>query len=459
SADMIASGQAGYDSQDPLVIKQHIAWLEDLGVNAIIAEQTNGAPCDMNYGIISTCVKFLNRNNSNLSSQPGYSASITSINQSTFNLYRAFANNGTAIKIIPLVDGWEPEVYIGFGSNNQTVFDNQIQAYLQQMNEYPQLNVIYDGKPLMMVYLSAQQQPGVATSVLSLAQNAILKYQNQLTIRLMAGFIDAQPSLWTPKATGISGLHPVDPAYQTWSWIDRLNSAQGVLPSYTTAGSRVEAFTVSDATPGTSVVNGDGGWNAPDAGLYNNGQTFNQFLDYAEQLNPIFLIVNQFNEYGRPDQGVDEQHSNDIEPTKQWGKAKYETVRTALLSYESTVQRYLDVGFFRTSQNAAIYFSDGRGNLCSYSNRKSYIQAGGLPDFSNAIVVPSIPAAMRDYGNCLTGFFKLPGGTAIYNGNGQGHYCAYSDWNAFTLAGGSASNFATISSIPPQMTYDGVCVL
>ena len=337
SANMTAGGQAGYDSQDPLVIKQHIAWLEALGVNAVIAEQTNGAPCDMNYGTVTNCVHFLNRNKSDLSGQPGYSASINSINQSTFNLYPAFANNGTAIKIIPMVDGWEPEVYSGVGSNNKTVFDNQIQAYLQQMNEYPQLNVIYDGKPLMVVYLSAPQQPGVKTSVLSLAKKAILKYRNRLTIRLMAGFIDSQPSLWTPNVTGISGLHPVNPAYQTWSWVDRLNSAKGVMPSYTTAGSRVEAFTVSVATPGTKVVNGDGGWNAPDAGLYNNGQTFNQFLQYAKQLNPIFLIVDQFNEYGTPDQGVDEQHSNDIEPTVQWGNAKYEIVQAALLSYESTV--------------------------------------------------------------------------------------------------------------------------
>jgi hypothetical protein len=458
SAGMIASGQAGYDSQDPLVIKQHIAWLEALGVNAVIAEQTNGAPCDMTDSNTTLCVDFLNRNNSDLSGQPGYSASINSINQSTFNLFPAFANNGTAIKIIPLLDGWDPEVYIGFGSDNQSVFDNQVQAYLQRMNEYPQLNVIYDGKPLMIVYLSAPQQPGVATSVLSLAQNAILKYQNQLTIRLMAGFIDSQPSLWTPNVTGISGLHPVNPAYQTWTWVDRLNSARGVLPSYTTAGSRVEAFTVSVATPGTTVVNGDGGWNAPDAGLYNDGQTFSQFLQYAEQLNPIFLIVDQFNEYGTPDQGVDEQHSNDIEPTMQWGNAKYETVQAALLSYESTVQQYLDVGFIKTPRDEAIHFSDGRGNLCSYANWNSYIQAGGRPDFSNGTVVSSIPAAMRNYGTCLTGFFKLPSGAAIYSANGRGRYCTYRDWKAFTRAGGSASNFATISNIPPQMTNDGVCV-
>jgi hypothetical protein len=181
-------------------------------------------------------------------------------------------------------------------------------------------------------------------------------------------------------------------------------------------------------------------------------------LQYAEQLNPIFLIVDQFNEYATPDQGVDAQHSNDIEPTKEWGNAKYRTVKTALTSYESTVQQYLDVGFFRTPQNAAIYFSDGRGNLCSYSSWNSYIQ-GGKPDFSNGTVVPGIPAAMRDYGNCLTGFFKLSSGAAIYKANGQGHYCAYSEWNAFTRAGGSASNFATISNIPPQMTNDGVCAL
>jgi hypothetical protein len=336
TADMIAKGQPGYDSQDPLIIKQHIAWLSALGVNAIIAEQTNGGPCDLNYSSVSNCVAFLQRKKSPLSVQPSYSETITSINQSTFNLYPEFARNGSGIKIIPLLDGQDLEMYAGNGSDDRTPFDTQVEAYLQRMGQYSGLNVVYGGKPLMLVYLGAPQQPGVATSVLSLAESASLKYLDQLTIRLMAADIDSQPSLWVPHIAGISGLHPVNPRYQTWSWSDRLNEAQGLLPSYTATGARVEAFTVSVATPGTTVTDNDGGWNAPNARLYDRGKTFMQFMKYAKELKPIFLIVSQFNEYAAPDQGNDEDHSSDIEPTRQWGDAKFRTIQKALLSYEVT---------------------------------------------------------------------------------------------------------------------------
>ena len=44
SADMQAVG-GGYDSADPAVIKKHVAWLESLGVDAVIANTTNDVSC------------------------------------------------------------------------------------------------------------------------------------------------------------------------------------------------------------------------------------------------------------------------------------------------------------------------------------------------------------------------------------------------------------------------------
>ncbi len=339
TADLAAKGQPGYDSRDPLIIKQHIAWLTALGVNAIIAEQTNGGPCDSNYGNVSICTTFLKRMKSPLSAQTVYSATITGVNQATFNLYKEFASSGSAIKIIPLLDGQDREMYIRDETDDRSAFDKQVEAYIQCMSHHHNLNVLYDGKPLMLVYLGAPQQPGAANSLISLAQSASQKYLNQLTIRLMAADIDSQPNLWAPHIAGLSGLHPVNPRYQTWSWSDRLNPGQGLLPSYTTAGGRVEAFTISVATPGTIVANDDGGWNAANASLYDSGKTFMQFINYATQLKPIFLIVSQFNEYAAPDQGIDGEHSNDIEPTREWGDAKFRMVRRALLAYEVTDDR------------------------------------------------------------------------------------------------------------------------
>src|ERR1039457_3189569 len=47
SADMQAVG-GGYDSADPAVIQQHVAWLEYMGVDAAISEVTNNVSCIFN---------------------------------------------------------------------------------------------------------------------------------------------------------------------------------------------------------------------------------------------------------------------------------------------------------------------------------------------------------------------------------------------------------------------------
>lgn len=47
SKDMQAIG-GGYDSADPAVIKQHVAWMESLGVDAAIADLTNDVSCIFN---------------------------------------------------------------------------------------------------------------------------------------------------------------------------------------------------------------------------------------------------------------------------------------------------------------------------------------------------------------------------------------------------------------------------
>jgi len=42
-------------------------------------------------------------------------------------------------------------------------------------------------------------------------------------------------------------------------------------------------------------------------------------MNYAAKLDPIFLIVHQFNEFGKPDEGFDENTDDDIEPANLWG--------------------------------------------------------------------------------------------------------------------------------------------
>ncbi len=313
----------GYDSSDPMIISQHLTWLTDLGVGAVIAEQTNGGPCD--FGDAQMCAEFLG----SPEHVADYTAVIHAINQGTINLYPAFSARATSIKLIPMADGQDALMYES-RSDGQIPFDIQVGKFYESVVRYPNLNVVYQGKPLLLVYLGAAQNPGDPNSILNKALTAVEGWQDRFTIRLMAGFIDSQPYLWrTPS--GIAGLHETNPQYRLWTWIDRLNPSHNLLPSYAVDGNRVEAFTITNAAVSTDA---NALWNGADTTLYRNGATFTDFLNYARTLDPIFLIVNQFNEFsGPPDQGGDIEHSNDIEPTQQWGYDKFNVVKQKLREY------------------------------------------------------------------------------------------------------------------------------
>jgi hypothetical protein len=47
SADMVPVG-GGYDSSDPVVIARHVAWLEEMGLDAAMIETTNNVSCIFN---------------------------------------------------------------------------------------------------------------------------------------------------------------------------------------------------------------------------------------------------------------------------------------------------------------------------------------------------------------------------------------------------------------------------
>ncbi len=97
-------------------------------------------------------------------------------------------------------------------------------------------------------------------------------------------------------------------------------------PSYNLAGPRVENFTASISTAGQN------GWGCPnenalpycpDASLRYGADgsyvTFDAFMNYARQLDPIFLIIHQFNEFVQPDEGFDANTDDDLEPANLWG--------------------------------------------------------------------------------------------------------------------------------------------
>jgi len=343
SADMIPAG-GGYDSADPAVIAQHVAWLEEMGMDAALIEVTNNVSCIFNSDAFAQ--KYLPN------CSPSFRSQNQTIRDNTGNLYPAWSALETPLKLIPLLGGIDPDVLLP-DADGKTAFEKEVAYFGSLMAQYSGRNVIYQGKPLMLIFLGAAQDPDVTHQPLWFQLGEFLKQHPEIgskyTFRMMAGYLDSQPALW---ATPGPALGPVEisPAYGFWSWVDRLNSTCALsscpyFPSYNMAGSRVENFTASIATAGAGA-----GWGCPNPNALpycsddslrfgSDGSTYktlDSFMAEARKLDPIFLFIHQFNEFTPPDEGSDANTDDDIERANLWGNTACESVSRQIWMYRGS---------------------------------------------------------------------------------------------------------------------------
>jgi len=340
SADMQPVG-GGYDSADPAVIRQHVAWLEFMGMDAVTLDLTNNVSCIFNSDWF---VKKYVRN-----CTPLFRSENRSIRDNDGNIYTAWTALGTRLKVIPLLGGIDNNVLYK-DSDGKTAFEKEVEYFGSRMQRNPNLSVIYEGKPLMLIYLGAAQDPNPADHPLWYRLEQFLLHHPEIrqkyTFKLIAGYLDSQPGLWAAPGPP-SGPIEISPAYGFWSVGDRLNPSCTeqlcpYYPTYNLAGSRVENFTASIA------ASGQNGWGCPqptycpDDALRFDGNgsyaTFDSFMTYAQQLQPIFLIIDQFNEFMSPDEGWDANTNDDIEPADLWGRGDLKIVRDEIAAYRWAIR-------------------------------------------------------------------------------------------------------------------------
>ncbi len=324
SPDMQAIG-GGYDSADPAVIKAHLDWFEYLGMDGALIEVTNNVSCIFNSEWFIQ--KYLP------SCTPAFRLQNQTIRNNTGNTYPAWDALGTRLKLVPLLGGIDENV-LYLDTDGKTAFEKEIEYFGTLMAQYPNLRVIYEGKPLMLIFVGAAQDPNQADNPEWFQIRKFLakhpEIANEYTFREMAGYLDSQPYLWAPGVSN-TGPEQIDPQYGFWSWVDRINPNCKTppycpyFPTYNVAGSRVENFTASIATAGQQ------GWwcptenppFCPDDGLRYGPDgsyiTFAYSMQYAAQLAPIFLIIHQFNEFVPPDEGLYANSDDDIEPANLYG--------------------------------------------------------------------------------------------------------------------------------------------
>ena len=93
---------------------------------------------------------------------------------------------------------------------------------------------------------------------------------------------------------------------------------------------------------------GQNGWGCPNEntlpycpddalrfGSDHNYATFDSFMTYANQLQPIFLMIHQFNEFTPPDEGFDANTDDDIEPANLWGSSALSAVKADISAYKT----------------------------------------------------------------------------------------------------------------------------
>ncbi len=342
SADMIPVG-GGYDSADPAVIQQHVAWLEYMGMDAATIDLTNNVACIFNSEW------FVRKYVPNCT--PVFRGGNQTIRDNTGNLYSAWSKLGTPLKMIPMMGGIDNNVLYQ-DTDGKNALEKEIAYFGARMSKYPALNVIYQGKPLMLIYLGAAQDPNPADHPLWFRIRKFLKRHpeiaRQYTFKMVAGYLDSQPGLWATPGTP-DGPVEINPEYGFWSVVDRLNTSctEPLCPYYPTynvrrskAGSRVENFTASIATAGQNgwgCPNPDSPPYCPDASLrFGEDRSYaalDSFMAYAAQLAPIFLIIDQFNEFVPPDEGFDANTDDDIEPANLWGRGALHAVRRQIKLY------------------------------------------------------------------------------------------------------------------------------
>ncbi len=329
SADMQSLG-GGYDSADPHVIKQHVKWMEYMGIDAATIDVTNNVGCIFSTGPVSS--KFCNPDNELFRQQN------RNILKNTGNLYPSWTALHTPLKLVPLL-GCQTYKDLAVGSDGKTGIEKEVEYFGRLMDEYPQLSVLYLGHPLMMLYTGTP----VNLNILNRAR-AVLRETGldaKYTIRITGGYLDSQPTFWANPNQRPNGPLELAQRYDFWSVVDRYKPSFALYPTFNIVNGRVENLTASIATAGQS------GWGCPqptycgdDALRYGdvgtNYATLAGFMTLARQLRPTFLIVDQFNEFTMSDEGWDAEASDDTEPTflpNGWGYTGIQAVHDDISLY------------------------------------------------------------------------------------------------------------------------------
>jgi hypothetical protein len=246
-----------YDSADEFVVRQHVRWLMDAGVDFLVLDWSNNL-------------------------RAADSPELQQIEAATRRIFEIFATFDRGPRLAFL---------LGIDSDPANLENGALQAKVDALHaEYaadprfaPWLQT-HEGKPLLLVYVGTPSPWPEGTPPWD---------DPRFTVRWVTAHLDEQPGLLDANG-GAEGY---------WSWWERTPQR------HATHQGKPECVTVSAAFTGPT------GWDDPAARGRRDGQTFAEQWVRAQELGPRFVLINSWNEWYRAEE-QDEEFSNDLEPSK-----------------------------------------------------------------------------------------------------------------------------------------------
>ncbi|HEX5481887.1 MAG TPA: hypothetical protein VFZ08_04600 [Terriglobia bacterium] len=282
-----------YSSLDPRILRQHALWFDEMGFNVVELDWTNNLTKPFPDSAAKECIAATNE---------------------LYKVYSAMAQHPKILFLVgPEHNRWmnRKDIYAGPWFKEQLNF-----LYEHYVNnpKYREMYVKYEGKPLILLYLNGPRAGPLP---------------------------DIQDSRFTIRYVGAWLQTTHAEKYGAWSWYD-----QKPIPTY--YHGRVEALTVCDGYPATKPpAKNLSYWLSPDAGGKNYGATYRTQWHAALKYKPLFLFVNQWNEFVPPDQ-YNVNLSNDMEPTlitekgdsrpSGWGFSYMRLTRDEIAAYHRAIQ-------------------------------------------------------------------------------------------------------------------------
>ena len=352
-----------YDSYNEDVIRQHILWFMDIGINVIMPDWSNHIWGKKHWNEIEDGARGI--------------VHATTCFLEVLAKMRTEGLNVPKVALMPGLSNGPPTTMIALNEQMEWIYQNYV------LNpRFKGLFQDYDGKPLMIIL-----DTGALGHKKGTAKSAFTVPFFEQTLALKAGELDAFRKAQVPIDDSNFTIRYMSSQNQLtrhhelgyWSWMD------GQLePLVTYLNGNPEAITVTPAFFGPL------GWTASDSYGRRRGTTYLESFKYAIKSKPRVIFLHQFNEFAGQTEGhglgknhdiyLDEhsmEFSDDFEPVSPTASGSRDSTGGWGFYYLNMTRALMDI--FRNKDNNSTLLAASITEVSDKTIKLNWSVAGEIP--------------------------------------------------------------------------------